>query len=89
MWFNKKIVVTNHAVKRFEERHINYSRKIDNPIKQILVDLKPLNVRHIEKVDNEHNKYKVTTQHNKVYILQEFKNAYFVKTVYKNKRRFS
>ena len=43
MW-NKKIVITQHAIQRFEQRNITFSKYENNPARQILCDLKPMNV---------------------------------------------
>lgn len=85
MW-NKKIIVTNHAKQRFEERNIKFSRNQSNPIFQILFDLRPLNVRKRENLGD--NNYKVTTNQGKVYIIVEHKHACFVKTVYKTNLQY-
>ncbi|NLM62890.1 MAG: hypothetical protein GX190_01065 [Mollicutes bacterium] len=80
MW-NKKLVVTNHAKQRFIQRHLNYSKKKNDAIQQILTDLKPLNVMRIEKIHENH--MKVTTRQGKVYVLVETDDCCFVKTAYK------
>ena len=80
MW-NKKIVITQHALKRFEQRNIKFSKYESNPVHQMLFDLRPLNVMKREKLENNH--YKITTQQGKVYIVAEYDNVCFVKTVYK------
>lgn len=80
MW-NKKIIVTDHAIFRFNQRRISYSKPSCTPVNQILHDLKPLNVRKREKIES--NKFKVTTNQGKVYILQECNKVCFVVTVYK------
>lgn len=80
MW-NKKIVITSHAKHRFLQRHLTFSQKSKNVSKQILSDLRPLNVMKIEKIKNNH--LKVTTNQGKVYILSETEDTCYVKTVYK------
>ena len=85
MW-NKRIIVTNHAQKRFCERNLKFSKNNYNVVKQILWDLKPLNVRTITQIGDKKDKtYKVLTRQGKIYILVENSKACFVKTVYKNK----
>lgn len=85
MW-NKKIFVTNHAIRRFYEREIKFSKKITNPIKQILHDLKPLNIREREKIEKD--VYKITTNEGKVYIVIEKSKYCFVQTVYTEDIKF-
>ena len=85
MW-NKRIVVTKHAISRFEQRNIKFSTKNFNPVNQILIDLRPLNVRSREHLEG--NNYKVTTNQGKVYIVVENRDASIVKTVYKTDLRF-
>lgn len=85
MW-NKKIIVTKHAIQRFEQRNIKYSTKSFNPIHQILTDLRPLNVRKREKLED--GLYKVTTNQGKVYIIREIEVAAIVLTVYKTNLMF-
>ena len=85
MW-NKKIIVTNHAKQRFEQRNIKFSKNESNPIHQILFDLRPLNVRTRENIGNNH--YKVTTNQGKVYIIREIEVAAIVLTVYKTNLMF-
>lgn len=85
MW-NKKIIVTNHAKQRFEQRNICFSKHETDTIRQILYDLKPLNVRKRELLHN--TTYKVTTKQGKVYIILENKKACFVKTVYKTNLQY-
>ena len=80
MW-NKKIIVTEHAKRRFEQRNIKFSKNSSNIVQQILIDLRPLNIRKRELI--RENSYKVTTNQGKVYIIVEHKNVCFVKTVYK------
>lgn len=85
MW-NKQIVVTNHAQKRFSERNIKFSKKNKDIVKQILLDLKPLNIKTMTRIRGEEEKtYKVLTRQGKIYIVVENSRACFVKTVYKNK----
>lgn len=86
MW-NKKIIVTNHAKQRFEQRNIKFSKNESNPVHQILFDLRPLNVRTRENIGNNH--YKVTTNQGKVYIIVEYRSACFVKTVYKTNLQYN
>ncbi|WP_415276536.1 hypothetical protein [Clostridium perfringens] len=82
--FNKKLIITNHVRRRFKERGIKF---LDNKEwkytidQQIRMDLKPLNVRKIEKKSN--NTSKITTKQGKVYIIKEEKNFAVIKTVYK------
>lgn len=85
MW-DKKIVVTKHAMLRFEQRNIKFSTKNFNPIHQILIDLKPLNVRTKERLKD--NNYKIETNQGKVYIIREEHDATIVKTVYKNHLKY-
>ena len=85
MW-NKKIVITQHAIQRFEQRNITFSKYENNPARQILCDLKPMNV--IKREHLYYNHYKVTTKQGKVYIIIEYANACFVKTVYKTSDQF-
>ena len=80
MW-NKKIIVTKHAIKRFNQRHIKFSSFRNDPVEQILFDLRPLNVRKLEHLKG--NNWKVTTNKGKVYIMIEDEKAWFVKTVFK------
>ena len=55
--FNKKLIITNHVRRRFKERGIKF---LDNKEwkytidQQIRMDLKPLNVRKIEKKSNNY-----------------------------------
>lgn len=86
MW-NKKVIVTKHAKERFEQRYITSLKKFNDPVSQILYDLKPLNVRKLQRLKN--NNYKVTTAQGKVYIVFEGTNACFVKTVYQKCLRWS
>lgn len=85
MW-NKRIVVTKHAAERFEQRNIKYSTKTFNPIHQILMDLRPLNVKRKEHLEGDN--FKITTNQGKVYIIKETETASVVKTVYKTNARF-
>lgn len=80
MW-NKKIIVTRHARMRFLQRHLNFSKKKTDVVKQILNDLRALNVMKIEKMNGSN--LKVTTNQGKVYILAEAEDTCYVKTVYK------
>ena len=71
---------------RFSERNIKFSKRNNDVIKQILLDLKPLNIRTITKIGDKKDKtYKVLTKQGKIYIVVENSRACFVKTVYKNK----
>lgn len=79
--FNKKIYISKHCLQRFEERGIKISKKKDTIVKQILRDLKPLNVRFNEKLPN--NDRKITTKQGKIYIGHETDNKFIIKTVYK------
>lgn len=85
MIWNKQIIVTNHAQERFCQRKINFSKKNNNIIRQILLDLEPLNVRTISRIKNRENTYRVITKQGKTYIILEEDEACFVKTVYKSK----
>ena len=80
--FNKKIYISRHCLQRFEERGIRISHKRDTIIRQIYKDLKPLNVRLIEKLPTENDK-KITTKQGKVYIVHEEDARIIIKTVYK------
>lgn len=80
--FNKKIYISRHCLQRFEERGIRISQKKDTIIRQIYKDLKPLNVRLIEKLPTENEK-KVITKQGKVYIIHEEETKIIIKTVYK------
>ena len=80
MW-NKKIIVTRHARMRFLQRHLTFSKKKTDVVKQILNDLRALNVMKIEKMNGPN--LKVTTNQGKVYILAETEDTCYVKTVYK------
>lgn len=79
--FNKKIYISKHCLKRFEERNIKLSRKKSSMVGQILRDLKPLNVLYNEKLGN--NDRKITTKQGKVYIGHETDTKFIIKTVYK------
>lgn len=80
--FNKKIYISKHCLKRFEERGIKFSSKKRNSVvAQILRDLKPLNVLYNEKLEN--NDRRVITRQGKVYIGHETETKFIIKTVYK------
>lgn len=81
MW-HKKIILTDHVKFRFIQRHINFSKKENNVARQILHDLRPLNVMAKTRLRN--NDYKVVTNQGKVYIITEEKSICRVKTVYKS-----
>lgn len=82
MW-NKRIVISKHVRERFEQRHIKFYKSTDSIEKQIRMDLRPLNVRRKEKLNDL--EYKVVTKQGKVYIIKEIpnENKIIVKTVYK------
>lgn len=78
---NKKIFITKHCLERFEERGIRISQKRNSIIKQIMTDLKPLNIRNIEKLPG--NEVKVITRQGKIYIGIEKETKFIIKTVYR------
>lgn len=92
--FNKEIIITEHAKKRFIERNIKFrkgskrSRKSATSIEQqITEDLRPLNVREIIRLDDEgkhvgEKQYKVITNQGKVYIVVVGEKFLTVETVY-------
>ncbi len=84
--FNKKIFITKHCLERFEERGIRISQKRNSIIKQIITDLKPLNVKEIIKLPGK-NETKIVTKQGKIYIGIETKHKFIVKTVYKKSLR--
>lgn len=79
--FNKKIFVTKHCLQRFEERGIRISQKRNTIIKQIITDLRPLNVRKIIRLPKK-NEIKIITKHGKVYIGVETRTKFIIKTVF-------
>lgn len=80
MW-DKKIVVTHHAQQRFEQRNIKYFKSRGQGVEQIKYDLRALNIRTREKLND--NEYKVTTRQGKVYVIIEDEKHCYIKTVYK------
>lgn len=84
---NKKIYISRHCLKRFEERGIRISQKRNTIIAQIIRDLRPLNIRIIEKLPTE-NEHKIITRQGKVYVVLETETQLIVKTVYKIDLRY-
>lgn len=84
--FNKKIIISKHAMKRFTERNIKMTNKKGNMILQVKTDLRPLNVKKIIRINN--NEYKAVTNQGKIYVLHEYDNYVLVMTVYKVDLKF-
>lgn len=81
-----KIIISNHALERFEERGIKFYKNENKIINQIKFDLNPLNIRLLEKL-NEHE-YKVITKQGKCYITRNVgEDKTLIKTVYKLNRK--
>ena len=81
MW-DKQLIISNHVKERFQQRNIKFSKKKISIEEQIRYDLKPLNVRSQQKLND--SEYKVTTRQGKVYIVKVISDKKVViKTVYK------
>lgn len=76
-----KIIISNHALERFEERQIKFYKNENQIIKQIKFDLNPLNIRVLEKLNE--CEYRVVTKQGKCYITRNVgKDKTLIKTVY-------
>lgn len=76
--FNGKIIITNHAKERYRERKIDYKRK-DNVCKDILNELRPLNVRRM--ITLEDGTIHVFTKFNNKFVVLKEENTYIIKTI--------
>lgn len=82
MW-NKKIYISQHMIKRFEERHISYMKHhkgTKNIYGQVKADLRPLNVVMINRLKT--GSTEIITKQGKVYIAKEKPNSIYIQTVY-------
>lgn len=78
----KKIIISNHAKERFEERGIKFYRNEKKIINQIKFDLNPLNIRILKKLNDD--EYRVITKQGKCYVTKNVgKDKTLIKTVYK------
>lgn len=83
---DRKVIISKHATERFQQRGIKFYKNENSIIRQIKFDLKPLNIRFIEKISD--TDYKVITKQGKCYVTQIIgKNKTLIKTVYKLNRR--
>lgn len=83
---DRKVIISKHATERFQQRGIKFYKNKNSIIRQIKFDLKPLNIRFIEKISD--TDYKVITKQGKCYVTQNIgKNKTLIKTVYKLNRR--
>ena len=83
---DRKVIISKHATERFQQRGIKFYKNENSIIRQIKFDLKPLNIRLIEKISD--TDYKVITKQGKCYVTQNIgKNKTLIKTVYKLNRR--
>lgn len=81
-----KIIISNHAKERFEERDIKFYKNENRVINQIKFDLNPLNIRIIEKINE--CEYKAITKQGKCYVTRNVgKDKTLIKTVYQLNRR--
>ena len=81
MWY-KEIVISRHVKERFQQRKISFeSGKYYISIEsQIRKDLKALNIRNQEKINDR--EYKVTTKQGKVYVIKHLTHKkILIKTV--------
>lgn len=78
---DKKIVISRHAFKRFQERGIRFYKDNASIIKQIKFDLNPLNIRVIKKLNEV--EYMAITKQGKCYITVNLNEEQtLIKTVY-------
>lgn len=83
---DKKIIISKHAMRRFEERGMKFYKNESSIVKQIKYDLNPLNIRLIKKLNDI--EYRVITKQGKCYITQNIDDdKTVVKTVYKLNRK--
>lgn len=82
--FNKKIVVTDHAIERYNERSRSKGYRGRTTYKSIMNDLRPMNVMRIKKLDN--GAIKVFTRGKREFILEEKKNCYLLRTIIQKNR---
>lgn len=83
---DRKVIISKHATERFQQRGIKFYKNENSIIRQIKFDLKPLNIRFIEKIND--TDYKVITKQGKCYVTQNIgRNKTLIKTVYKLNRR--
>ena len=76
--FNGKIIITNHAKERYVERKFDLDK--NHIVKQMLSELRPLNVRRI--IRDENDVYHVFTKfNNKFIVIKNEYGEYIVKTV--------
>lgn len=86
--FDKKIVVRDHAIERYNQRSRSQGYRGRTTYKSIMNDLRPLNVMRIEKMEN--NRIKVYTRGKREFILEEKKNCYLLHTIIqKNRENFA
>lgn len=83
---DRKLIISRHAAKRFEERGMKFYKNEDSIIRQIKYDLHPLNIRFIKKLSDE--EYRVITKQGKCYVTMNVgDDKAVVKTVYKLNRK--
>lgn len=78
---DRKLIISRHVAKRFEERGIKFYKNEESIIKQIKYDLNPLNIRLIKKLND--TEYRVITKQGKCYVTTNVdEDKAVVKTVY-------
>ena len=87
--FNKKIIISKHAMERFEERKYKMTDKQkreykSNPRKFLTTMLRPMNIKHIRREGKELH---VITKVNYDFIIQEKENCNMVKTIITTRTR--
>ncbi len=86
--FDKKIIVSDHAIKRYNERSRSKGYRGRTTYQSVMNDLRPLNVMRIQKLDN--GAIKVYTRGKREFILEEKKNCYILRTIIqKNRENFA
>lgn len=89
MNFNKKVIITKHAVERFEERkhemRDNQKKMFKaNPKRYLSSLLAPMNIKSTERNGKES---RVTVKGNLTFVITETENANVVKTIINSRRK--
>ena len=87
--FTSKIIIRDHAVKRYEERSFSQNYRGRSTRSCILNDLKPMNVLKIEKCKDEENKYIVHCRGKREFIVLQSNDKVIVKTMIQKIRKNS